>query len=189
MRKKQPNIRSYVQRTQCIAAALHIALFGSIWAKNHQATQIKKIIQGSYQEELPLYPIHQEKPTHKRKKAASLTMALDQTEQLDALLLQRKRSSQAQGTLKGSTLQVYMGASKAKALRIQEKLRPLIFPCLPYLQYREPNYTVRFGFFPDKLEGYLTYLKLITSFPETILRPFSMKKMDYQQYVSSHRDA
>lgn len=141
----------------------------------------------TYEENLAAHRLVFHKITKKVQKSVELStlLPLDKTSDLEGLLLKRKVAYQAINTLKGYTVQVYMGNSKTRALQIQEKVSPFIAPHLPKFQYREPNYTIRFGFFSDKLEAYFIYLTLIKRFPTVIICPSVIPKAAYEAQTSS----
>jgi hypothetical protein len=59
---------------------------------------------------------------------------------------------------------------------------------VPVVRYREPHYTVRFGFFVDKLEAYFKYVALHKKFPQAIIRPFSMDRVLYIEQTCLEND-
>jgi len=150
-------------------------------AKSSTRSVLKKIENGSYQENLSAYRVMFVKAKKEKRNTQSLSsMPLDKTVDLEALLLKRKLAYQMMERLPGYTIQIYMGNSRVKALQLQEQVSSFIRPHVPILVYREPNYTIHFGFFSDKLEAYFIYLRLKKKIPTAIIRPYSISREAYQ---------
>ncbi|MDD9139416.1 MAG: hypothetical protein NQ127_00580 [Candidatus Cardinium sp.] len=115
----------------------------------------------------------------KKEAAGSLVLSHDQTSRLEGCLAKRRLACERMPYLKGFTIQVYMGNSRATALSMQERAAALQTMYTPRLHYRQPNYVVQLGFFPERLEAYFVYVSLAKALPHVLLRPFMLKKEGY----------
>ena len=171
---------------QLIKGGLLLLLLAMAAPSTYAFSVKKREKRAGYEENLSVRRLIFNKITKKVQKLVQISalLPLDKTSVLEDLLLKRKVAYQAIHTLKGYTIQVYMGSSKTRALQIQEKVSPFICPHIPKFQYREPNYTIRFGFFPDKLEAYFIYLTLIKRFPTVIICPSVIPRAAYEVQIS-----
>jgi hypothetical protein len=156
--------------------------FTFIQAKPTHASVLKKIKKGLYQESLASHRLAFCKPVKKEKKVLQVPsiIQLDKTKELESLLLKRKMAYERTKSLKGFTIQVYMGKSRTAALQAQEKVSILQSTYVPELNYRQPNYTVRLGFFSNRLEAYIVYLTLVKKLPSAMIRPFTVTRKAYE---------
>ncbi|AXI24261.1 hypothetical protein CE557_442 [Cardinium endosymbiont of Sogatella furcifera] len=144
-----------------------------VWMKVHAApsSTLKKLKKGIYEENLVVYRIEFCKQPKAVKKAPPMPLVclLDQSDHLAQRLAQRKAAYLDRHSLKGYTIQLYMGGSRTAALKAQELGRTFSYPAK--LHYRQPHYTVQLGFFLDRLEAYLVYLNVVSKITHAMIRP------------------
>lgn len=155
------------------------SLMGWMEAKAMPLSNWQKLKKGIYEENLAVYRIAFSQRPKAVKKAPPIPLVcpLDQTNHLAQRLAQRKMAYAQVNTLKGYTIQLYMGSSRTAALKTQDLVRTLIYPS--QLHYRPPHYTVQLGFFSDRLEVYLLYLTLVSKIPAAMIRPCILSREAY----------
>ncbi|CDG49615.1 Sporulation domain-containing protein [Cardinium endosymbiont cBtQ1 of Bemisia tabaci] len=146
-------------------------IIGCMESKATSSSNLKQLKKGIYEENLAPYRMEYFKSPKAIKKGPSLPLIcpLDQTSCLMERLTQRKLAYKQANSLKGYTIQLYMGSSRTAALKAQESVATFAYPAT--LHYRQPHYTVQLGFFGDRLEAYFVYLTLVKKIPSVIIRP------------------
>lgn len=158
---------------------LSISFMALMESKAAPTSNWQKLKKGLYEENLALYRMSFPPSPKAVKKAPPglLVCPLDQTNHLARRLAQRKVAYQRLHSLKGYTIQLYMGSSRAAALKAQDLMYN--FPYPPKLYYRQPYYTVELGFFADRPEAYFVYLTLVRKVPTAMIRPCILPRMAY----------
>lgn len=158
----------------CPVWPFFIFFFTLAGASAMRPSSVQRLRRGVYEENLASYRVEFAKLRQKEKKGSSvlLSVQLDKTKELEALLAKRKAAYAATNFLKGYTIQVYMGSSRTAALKMQELASSVQSTYAPEINYRQPSYTVRFGFFSSRIEAYFVYLALVKKLPDAMIRPF-----------------
>jgi predicted DNA-binding protein YlxM (UPF0122 family) len=73
--------------------------------------------------------------------------------------------------IQGYTIQVYTGNSREAATQAKEKVYQILTDASPELSYVQPNYRVKVGKFPYRLEAQQTYAELRKEFPNAMVIP------------------
>ena len=105
------------------------------------------------------------------KKQAFVMPTSDVTREVNIVLDSLTANNRKRGFIEGFSIQVYSGGSRTLATETRSKIMEENEDINPEITYEQPNYKVKIGFFPERVEAMRIYQLLKPDFPSTLIVP------------------
>ena len=103
------------------------------------------------------------------------SVIITKDKRLDELLDKQKKQNLEKQTMPGYRVQIYFGVNRPKASDVKSDFSAKYPDIASYLSYQQPNFKVRVGDFPTRLEAQKFLKQIEGKYPTTFVVPDEVK--------------